>query len=174
MLVNERRHNSDGEWVDTEPTRHVLRAFQTLAENIVESLSKGDRVLVHGTVTTDSWTDKQTGDKRTAQRVLADIVGPSLAGATKWVGLEGGDESVGAEGEHASGDPPQAAVFAPALPDEPGTADLADGGQREQHDGLGERHGGEGTDVQLLNGAWAGSSSALDEIRRRGRHAQVH
>jgi single-strand DNA-binding protein len=52
------------------------------AENIVESLSKGDRVFVYGTVMTDSWTDTQTADKRTAQRVLAEIVGPSLRWAT--------------------------------------------------------------------------------------------
>jgi hypothetical protein len=43
-----------------EPTRLVVRAFKTLAENIVESLAKGDRVFVHGTVTTEAWTDKQT------------------------------------------------------------------------------------------------------------------
>jgi single-strand DNA-binding protein len=82
VLVNERRQNGDGEWVDAEPTRHVVRAFKTLAENIVESLSKGDRVFVHGTVTTDSWTDKESGDKRTAQRVVAEVVGPSLRWAT--------------------------------------------------------------------------------------------
>jgi single-strand DNA-binding protein len=82
VLVNQRRQNSDGEWVEVEPTRHAVRAFKTLAENIVESLAKGDRVFVHGTVTTDVWTDKQTGEKRTAQRVLADIVGPSLRWAT--------------------------------------------------------------------------------------------
>jgi single-strand DNA-binding protein len=78
VLVNERRLNSAGEWVDGEPTRHIVKAFKTLADNIVESLSKGDRVLVHGTITTDSWTDKESGEKRTAQRVLAEIVGPSL------------------------------------------------------------------------------------------------
>jgi hypothetical protein len=33
-------------------------------------------------VTTEAWTDKQTGEKRTAQRVLAEIVGPSLRWAT--------------------------------------------------------------------------------------------
>jgi single-strand DNA-binding protein len=102
VLVNERRQNSDGEWVDTEPTRHVVRAFKTLAENVVESLAKGDRVFVHGTITTDAWTDKEctsrtsttaeeslifslpreSGDKRTAQRVLAEVVGPSLRWAT--------------------------------------------------------------------------------------------
>jgi single-strand DNA-binding protein len=82
VLVNQRRQNSDGEWVDGEPTRHVVRTFKTLAENIVESLAKGDRVFVHGTVTTEAWADQQTGEKRTAQRVLAELVGPSLRWAT--------------------------------------------------------------------------------------------
>ncbi len=82
VLVNQRRHNNDGEWFEVEPTRHVVRAFKTLAENIAESLAKGDRVFVQGTVTTEARTDKQTGDKRTAQRVLAEIVGPSLRWAT--------------------------------------------------------------------------------------------
>jgi single-strand DNA-binding protein len=82
VLVNQRRQTSDGEWVDAEPTRLVVRAFKTLAENIVESLAKGDRVFVHGTVTTEAWTDKQTREKRTVQRVLAEVVGPSLRWAT--------------------------------------------------------------------------------------------
>jgi hypothetical protein len=34
----------DGECVEVEPSRHVVWAFKTLAENIVESLVKGDRV----------------------------------------------------------------------------------------------------------------------------------
>ena len=82
VLVNERRLNGAGEWVDDEPTRHVVKAFKTLAENIAESLGKGDRVFVHGIITTEAWTDQETGDKRTAQRVLAQIVGPSLRWAT--------------------------------------------------------------------------------------------
>jgi single-strand DNA-binding protein len=59
-----------------------VKAFKTLAENIAESLGKGDRVFVHGIITTEAWTDRETGDKRTAQRVLAEIVGPSLRWAT--------------------------------------------------------------------------------------------
>jgi single-strand DNA-binding protein len=82
VLVNARRQTSDGEWVDGEPTRYVVLAFKTLAVNIVESLAKGDRVFVHGTVTTEAWTDQQSGERRTAQRVLAEVVGPSLRWAT--------------------------------------------------------------------------------------------
>jgi single-strand DNA-binding protein len=104
VLVNQRRRNSDGERVEAEPTRHVVRAFKTLAENIAESLAKGDRVFVHGTVTTDVWTDKQTGEKRTAQRVLAEIVGPSLRWATaritKTTRTPATDEQVHDSGEH--------------------------------------------------------------------------
>jgi single-strand DNA-binding protein len=78
VLVNERRLNGEVEWADGEPTRHVVKAFKTLADNIAESLHKGDRIFVHGTITTEVWTDKDTGGRRTAQRVLAEIVGPSL------------------------------------------------------------------------------------------------
>jgi single-strand DNA-binding protein len=97
VLVNERRRDGAGEWVDAEPTRHVVRAFKTLGDNIAESLEKCDRVFVHGTVTTDAWTDKDTGDKRTAQRVLAEVVGPSLRWATtritKTTRANAGDEA---------------------------------------------------------------------------------
>jgi single-strand DNA-binding protein len=65
-----------------EPTRHRVKAFRQLGENIADSLGKGDRVIVHGTVTTETWTDKDTGEKRTGQKILADVVGPSLRWAT--------------------------------------------------------------------------------------------
>jgi single-strand DNA-binding protein len=106
VLVNPHRQNSEGEWVDGEPTRHVVRAFKTLAENVAESLATGDRVFVHGTVTTEAWTDKQSSEKRTAQRVLADIVGPSLPWATaritKTTRTPFADENAHDDGEHQS------------------------------------------------------------------------
>jgi len=82
VLVNQRTRTDAGEWVDAEPTRHVVKAFGVLAENITESLAKGDRVIVYGHVVTNTWRHKETGDKRTAPRVLADTVGPSLRWAT--------------------------------------------------------------------------------------------
>ncbi|MBW9211773.1 single-stranded DNA-binding protein [Mumia sp. zg.B21] len=82
VLVNGRRQNDAGEWEDREPNRHQVKAFGTLAENTAGSLQKGDRVIVAGNVTTDSWDDKETGAKRTMQKVLADAVGISLRWAT--------------------------------------------------------------------------------------------
>ena len=83
VLVNRRRRDPDtGEWEDDEPTRHACVAFGSLGENLADSLRKGGRVLVVGLVVTDSWSDKTTSDKRTAQRVLVDAAGPSLRWAT--------------------------------------------------------------------------------------------
>lgn len=48
------------------------------------------------------------------------------------VGLEGGDEVVQAESDDTSADPWPASVFAGALPDQPGAADLAAGGADER------------------------------------------
>ncbi|MPZ63545.1 MAG: single-stranded DNA-binding protein [Propionibacteriales bacterium] len=83
VLVNRRRRDPDtGEWTDDEPTRHSCTAFGSLGEHIAGSLGKGDRVLIVGNLVTDSWADKNTGEMRTAQRVLIDAAGPSLRWAT--------------------------------------------------------------------------------------------
>jgi single-strand DNA-binding protein len=83
VLVNRRRRNPDtNEWEDDEPTRHACTAFGRLGEHIADSLGKGDRVLIVGSVVTDAWNDKDTGDKRIMQRVLVDAAGPSLRWAT--------------------------------------------------------------------------------------------
>jgi hypothetical protein len=53
--------------------------------------------------------------------------------------LEGGHEPVTTEGEDPGADEDQAAVFADALPDQPGAADLGQRGQDEQQHGA--QHG---------------------------------
>jgi single-strand DNA-binding protein len=77
VAVNERRQ-VDGTWQDGDTTWHRVKAFRTLGENIIESLRQGHLVIVHGTITTDTWIDKATEHKRSAQKVIADLVGPSL------------------------------------------------------------------------------------------------
>jgi hypothetical protein len=61
--------------------------FKTLAENIVESLAKGDRVLVDGTVTTEAWTDKQSGgeaDRATGLASAGETVMVSWSSGSSW------------------------------------------------------------------------------------------
>jgi single-strand DNA-binding protein len=77
VLVNNRR--KDGErWVDAEPTRHDCTVWGEPAENVANSLARGDRVLVVGEVTTDTWNDETSGEKRTRDKVTVTAIGASL------------------------------------------------------------------------------------------------
>ncbi len=79
ILENRRRRTADGQgWEDDEPNRFRIQAWGPLAENIAASVRKGDRVHISGRIITDRWTDKDSGETRTAQRVDADEVAFSL------------------------------------------------------------------------------------------------
>lgn len=79
-------------WTDnqTKERKEVVSFFdvivwQDMAENVAESLSKGDRIVVTGRLEQRSWEDKDTGDKRSKVEVVADEIGPSLRWATATV-----------------------------------------------------------------------------------------
>ena len=55
-------------------------AWQSLAENVAESLNKGDRVVVTGRLDQRSWENAE-GDRRTVYELVAEEIGPSL----RWV-----------------------------------------------------------------------------------------
>jgi single-strand DNA-binding protein len=71
VLVNRRVKTGD-DWVDGEPTGHNVRVYGRLAEAAVDQLTKGSRVIVIGRTETDMWPDPETGEKRTATRVIVD------------------------------------------------------------------------------------------------------
>lgn len=79
VIENRRRRTEDGQgWEDAEPNVYRVQVWGSFAENVVESCTKGDRVLVEGNIVTDRWVDKETGQDRTAQHVKADEVAFSL------------------------------------------------------------------------------------------------
>lgn len=82
VLVNRRVQNQAGEWEDGQPTAHNCKIYGPTAENIAESIGKGDRVLIHGEVRTESWDDKETSEKRYKDVVFVEEIGPSLKWAT--------------------------------------------------------------------------------------------
>ncbi len=51
-----------------------VQCWQKLAETVTEHLIKGSRVLVEGRLSTRSWDDKKTGEKRYAVDVTASKV----------------------------------------------------------------------------------------------------
>ncbi|MFZ2503675.1 MAG: single-stranded DNA-binding protein [Nocardioides sp.] len=79
VLENRRRQDDrTGEWSDLEPNRYRVQVWGSTAVNIIDSARKGDRVVVVGTIVTDRWADKDTGEARTGQHVKATEVGFSL------------------------------------------------------------------------------------------------
>ncbi|WP_426727125.1 single-stranded DNA-binding protein [Corynebacterium auriscanis] len=71
-------------YIDGTPTFLTCNLWGTPAENLAESLHKGDRVIVTGTLKQRTWQDKN-GENRTTFEVEADEVGPSIRFATTQV-----------------------------------------------------------------------------------------
>lgn len=80
VAQNPRFRQPDGSWSDGETVFMVVKAWRELAENVAESLSKGDRVTVTGRLRRRTWEDKETGQKRFKDEVEADDVAVSLRG----------------------------------------------------------------------------------------------
>jgi len=77
LAVNRNIQNKNsGQW-ETRVDFFNVTAWYKLAENCAESLSKGDRVLVSGRLSQDSWESKD-GQKRSTVRIIATVVAPSL------------------------------------------------------------------------------------------------
>ena len=94
------------EWKDGEALFLRCSAWRQLAENVAESLSKGDRVVVTGTLNQRSYETRE-GEKRTVIELQVEEIGPSLRFASaKVLRSERGSRSAAARG---GGDDPWAA-----------------------------------------------------------------
>ena len=69
------------EWKDGDTLFLRCSIWREAAENVVESLTKGMRVIVQGRLVQRSFETRE-GDKRTVVEMQVDEVGPSLRGAT--------------------------------------------------------------------------------------------
>jgi len=86
IAINRRFKNKQtGEYEDADPSFFDVVAWQDLAENVAESVTKGTRVMIEGRLEQRSWDDKDTGDKRYKIEVIADDVAPSLKWSTAQV-----------------------------------------------------------------------------------------
>jgi len=79
VAVN-RRWQQDGEWQE-EAHFFDVTAWRDLAENIAETVKKGDRVIIDGRLQFRQW-EAEDGGNRSKVEVVADDVGPSLRWAT--------------------------------------------------------------------------------------------
>ncbi len=80
VAVNRRWRDQSGEWQeDTSFFGGTL--WREAAENAAESLTKGTRVIITGSLEQRQW-ETQEGDKRSMVEIRIDEIGPSLRWAT--------------------------------------------------------------------------------------------
>ncbi len=82
LAVNDRRLNEQtGKWEDAGTVFHRAIVFNDQARHVVDSLRKGDSVLLAGDLRFGSYTDKD-GNVRESRDIVADTVAASLRFAT--------------------------------------------------------------------------------------------
>src|SRR5919198_4663133 len=92
------RIQQDGTWRDGETSFFKVNVWRGQAENLADSLAKGDRVMVSGRLRQRSW-ETPEGEKRSVTELEADEVGASL----KWATAKVERTSQRGNGDRASG-----------------------------------------------------------------------
>jgi single-strand DNA-binding protein len=77
VAVTQRIQDKDGTWRDGETSFHKVNVWRDQAQNLTDSLGKGDRVMVTGRLRQRSW-ETPEGERRTTTEIDADEVGASL------------------------------------------------------------------------------------------------
>jgi single-strand DNA-binding protein len=70
MATNERYKDKGGEWQDRTEWHNIV-AWQRLAEIVGEYVKKGSKIYIEGRLTTSSWEDKQSGEKKYKTEIVA-------------------------------------------------------------------------------------------------------
>jgi len=81
VICNDSRKNEAGEWEDVAQMPLTVVVWYEQAENVAASLHKGDEVTVTGTLSEDTYEDKD-GVKRYRVKCRADVVAASVRYAT--------------------------------------------------------------------------------------------
>lgn len=76
-VAKDRKRDATGNWTDGDTTFIDVVMFGKNAENLVESVSKGDTINVIGKLVQKSWEDNE-GNKRSTYQIVAEQVGVSL------------------------------------------------------------------------------------------------
>jgi len=82
VATSERYKNDKGEWESRNLTYWNVIVWDRMAENVCDSIRKGDKVIVYGKAYTVSWEDKKTGEKRSRMEVTATEVAVGLSKVT--------------------------------------------------------------------------------------------
>lgn len=81
MAATPRRRDKEGAWADTETIWFAVTAWRGLADHVSNSLRKGDRVVVSGSLGTSTYTT-DLGETRSNLEITAESVGLELSRGT--------------------------------------------------------------------------------------------
>jgi len=105
MATNENfKDKQSGEWKERTEWHNIV-CWQRTAEVAAEYLKKGRQVYIEGRLTTRSWDDKETGQKKYMTEVVANdlvLIGGKPGGSGSGGGSSSGDHESGG-GRKASG-----------------------------------------------------------------------
>jgi single-strand DNA-binding protein len=112
LAVNRRWQNRQTqEWEEATSFFDIV-CWQSLAENVSESLHRGARIIVTGRLDQRSW-ETSEGEKRSKVEVTADDIGPSL----RWASAEIKKNERKSPGDPSAGGRPAASPPAASTPE---------------------------------------------------------
>jgi len=126
LAYNRRWKNRNDEW-EEEAHFFEVTCWQDLAENVAESFTKGDRVIIEGRLQYSTWEDKDTGANRSKVAIIADDVGASARWATLQITRNEREDNNNSSQGHRRGNS--------------GNGDNGGGSRRGSSDGGGSRRG---------------------------------
>jgi single-strand DNA-binding protein len=96
------RLRKDGDWVDGETAWYSVTAWRTLADHVRDSIRKGDPVIVHGRLRTETWAPED-GPASITMHVEASLVGHDLSrGISHFIKAQRPDRAVQDREDEAS------------------------------------------------------------------------
>ena len=69
LATSDRQKDAQGNWQDRTEW-HNLKAFNRTAEIVRDYVKKGSKLYIEGKITTNSWDDKESGQKRYKTEIL--------------------------------------------------------------------------------------------------------
>lgn len=148
-----------GQFVDGEPLFLTCNVWRQPAENVANSLNKGDRVIVTGRLRQRSYEDRN-GERRTVFEIEVEEVGPSLRFATAEINkaYRGGSQGGNAGGGNGGGFGGNAGGFG----GQGGQGGQGNGGGQGGFGGNAGNQGGQGNQGQNNQG-FGGHNAAMDD-----------
>jgi len=100
LATSDRQKDQQGNWQDRTEW-HNLKAFNRTAEIVRDYVKKGSKLYVEGKITTNSWDDKESGQKRYRTEILVNelvLLTGREEGAGAGAGAGGYSRPVGTSG----------------------------------------------------------------------------